>query len=879
MDQSAPTPGRRRLRTVVVRTLLVLTLLPQMGILWVLHRPSPTAIPSGLVELALEGALDHTTASVERATIDRRGVVQLRGLRLRHPEERRWDGAASDGPGDRAQADLDVTLVPAWRDWLMLRPSVPALRAQGRVSADGGLVAQPLLDRLDLRMGAGGAVAVARAGSFYLRAESAGQDGEADSGGAEQGLADRARALQPVVSALGALRSFEGGAELVARTGRFSLEAAGRMREGAELRNVPLGGWEVPAGAADFTLRAGKTPEAVSAWIRARDLRLGPARMATAEISAAGAGDFRLVAEGLDLAGGRRGGCVLQGRLSLGEMGPGVWKLGASLVAELGESRLQGKLELSEGRLQVTEVNLAAPATDVVRLPGLGAFLRQAGVDFAGRVELADATALARSGRLVGAEGRFAVTQAGWGDIRPSSIRPERPASALSGHWSVSMSEGRGVFQLDDLDLAGLRGSIGGGLRKDEPYEVRLHSTAGNPVHPGCLNSLLGDWWGELWRRFDLTTTGAAPHADVRVRGRWGRPEAQVEVAAALENFGFMGARFSETRVRVEADAAATTVRIERLDGLLEGKPAGTARGLVRWDWGKPDRQGRPEIVAEGDLEPAVALRLHDAEQAQRLRGWSFGLPWTKVRVAPGRPTEVELVTGESSLIGGVAVGPMRAQLSHPDLPSGRTDLRVEAAFAGGRLELNLSGNLADQNDVQKATLTDVRLADLRKALPGLMGEAAPGATPDPASLSAHFKGTVDLLEPGMAVGKGGFELRDPRLKTVHLLGGISKALGSLGVDFSSYPLTEARGTFTLKGGVAELNPLRLQGEDAWMELQGGIRLEDGQVDLAGEFRLKKSAWGLFGYINPNRLIAKILNVKVQGTLKEPKVSVETRPF
>lgn len=878
MEQAAPTPRRRRLRTVVVRALLVLALLPQLGALWVLHRPAPTAIPSGLAELALEGALDLTTASVERATLDRRGVVRLQGVRLRHPEVRGWDGVPVSGPGDRLQADLDVTVVPAWRDWLRLRPSVPALRAQGRVSAEGGARAQPLLDLLDVRVNKEGAVAVARAGSFHLRAESAGPPGDAAEAGEEDGLAGRARALQPLIAGLGTLRSFEGGAELVARPGRLSVEASGRMREGASLRNVALGGWEIPAGAADFTLRAGTTPGGVAARLKARDLRLGSARMTTAEMSVGDAGDFRLVADGLELAGVREGGCVLQGRLRGAESGAGEWKLGASLSAELGASRLAGRLALSEGRLQLTEVNLAAPAADVVRLPGLGAFLREAGVDFAGRVELADAAALTSDGRLVSAGGRFAVTQAGWGDIRPSSIRPERPASALSGRWSVEMNQG--VFLLDDLDLAGLRGSIGGGLRKDEPYEVRLHSTAGNPVHPGCLNSLLGEWWVELWRRFDLTTTGAAPHADVRVRGRWGRSEAErVEVAAELENFGFMGARFAATRVRVEADPSQTVVRIDRLAGLLEGKPAGAAQGLVRWDWRKPEWQGRPEILAEGDLEPAIALRLHDAAQAQRLRGWSFGLPWTKVRVTPGKPTEVEMVTGEASVLGGIALGPMRAQLSHPDVPSGRTDLRVEAAFAGGRLELDLSGNLADQNEVRRLVLSDVWIANLRNTLPGFLGEVTPGGAADPASLNADFKGTIDFLNPRMAEGAGSFRLRDPRLKTVHLLGGISKALGGLGVDFSSYPLTEASGSYTLRGGMAELSPLRLQGDDAWMELQGGVRLEDGQLNLAGEFRLRKSPWGILGYINPNRLIANILKIKIRGTLKEPKVSVEARPF
>lgn len=878
MEQAAPTPRRRRLRTVVARTLLILALLPQLGILWVLHRPSPTSLPAGLVSLALGGSLDMVTATVERATIDRRGIVRLQGLRLRYPETRGWDSVPTNGPGGHAQADLDVTLSPAWRDWLLARPSIPALRAQGRVTTEEGAVAQPLLDRLDLRMGPDGAVAVARAGSFYLRADAAGDLGGATGTEADAGLIERARDLRRLVATLGVLRSFEGGAELVARSGSLSLEASGRMREGASLRNVGLGGWEIPAGAADFTLRAGTTAGGGKARLSAREIRLGASRIANTEISADLGGDFHLVAEGLELAGIHQGGCVLEGRVGRAALGPGEWKLEARLAAVLGDSRLAGKVAISEGRLQLSEVNLAAPASDAVRLPGLGAFLREAGVDFAGRVELADASALASGGRLVGASGRFAASQVGWKEIRPSSIRPERPAAALSGKWSVQPDQG--VFLLDDLDVAGLRGSIGGGLRKGDPYEVRLRSTEGNPVHPGCLNSLLGGWWTALWERFDLSTTGTAPHAEVRVLGKWGESHAdRVEVTAALENFGFMGARFASTRVRVVSTPAETDVRIDELAGLLDGKPAGAARGSVRWDWTDKTREGRPEIVAEGDLDPACALRLHDSEQALRLRGWNFGLPWTRLRITPGKPTEVELLTGETSRLAGIEVGPMRLRLSQPTQAGAPLDLSVEAAFAGGRLELDLSGDLAGDNEIRRLALIDVWWADLQKALPGLLGRQAPGKTVDPASLNADFQGRVDFQRLDQAVGGGRFVLRDPRLKTIHLLGGLSQALGSLGIDFSNYPLTEASGTFRLKDGRAQLQPLKLQGEDAVMELQGGVNLSDGRLDLAGEFRLRKSPWGILGYINPNRLIAKVLKIKIQGTLEKPEAKVEARPF
>jgi hypothetical protein len=854
---------------VLARTLLVLLLLPQLGMLWVLNRPSPTTIPAGLVEFALEAALERTTAEVERATVDDRGVLRLQGLRLRFPEERGLDGSVARGL-EVVQADLDATIVPAWRDWLRLRSAPPAIRAQGRVSADALDRAQPLLDRFDLRMdGGSGAVAVARAGAFHLRAEARGTPGMAGAGG------EGDRALEALAAALAELRNFEGGAELVASANGLRLQASGRMREGASLRNLSLGGWEFPAGALDFNLDAEQAGERGRLRLRARDLRLGTARVATAALALDGAG-LRLVVDGLDFAGIGGGGGVFEGEAQAMSGRTEAWKVTATVAGELGASRLAGRLSLSETQAQLTRLNLSAPAGDLVRLPGLGEFLRGAGVDFAGRIELTDAQALVSRGKLVGASGGFAATQAGWGDIRPSSIRPERPSAALSGRWSVDGE--RGAFRLEDLDLAGLTGTIGGGLGKDEPYEVRLRSTTGNPVHPGCLNSLLGGWWVDLWKRFDLTTTPTAPHADVLVRGRWGRAEAErVEVAAALENFGFMGARFASTRVWVEAVPGETRVRIEELAGLLDGKPAGVARGLVRWDWRNPAWAGQPEILAEGDLEPACALRLHDAAQAQRLRGWSFGLPWTKVRITPGGATEVDLVTGEKSQLGGVELGPMRLRIALPPEAGDLADVRLEAAFAGGRLEVDLRGNLADRNEVSRLALTEVWWADLQRAVPALLGQPSPEARANPASLNGSFKGRVDFGDLTGAEGAGDFVLRDPRLKTVHLLGGISQALGRVGVDFSSYPLTEARGQFILGRGKAELRPLLLLGEDALMELKGDVGLADGALNLNGQFRLRKSPFGVLGFINPNRFISKILSVKISGTTASPKAEVGIR--
>jgi hypothetical protein len=873
MEPAAPPRKRRRLRTVVARTLLVLALLPQLGILWVLHRPSPTTLPSGLVEATLELAIGQVRVDCERVTLDRSGLIRLQGARVTHLTTGTLSDLGLPATGS-CIAELDILVAPAWRNWTLLQADGTLIRAQGRLTTEVGATAHPLLDRLDLRAEVGAwADLVASTGEFHLRAR-------LDAGGMSQNSPalttdTHDRQLVQVIQALSLLRAFEGGGQVTAVGGSTRLEASGKLREGAILREVSLFGWQLPAGAGNFTLVGTLDLEGISARLRAQELRFGGLTLGTVSAQLRPDGGCLITSGGLSFAGLDNGGAVMRGQLRNHGVAGG-WNLRGEISGEMGQSRLAASAKLGPGELELSDIELNAAAQDLVRLPGLGEGLRKAEVDFAGRLELMDGRLLAAHGEFQGASGRFALTRAGWKGLRVSAIRPERPDAAVTGSWSVEA--GLAAFTLTDLNIAGIRGEISGGLAPDQPFLMRFRTSPGNPFHPHCIDTLLDQWWLDLWARFDLVTTGTAPEADVLLRGRWdGVQPDLVQVAATLRDFGFMGARFSSTKVRVEVTPGETLTWIDHLDGVLDGKPAGSARARLRWDWKDPATEGLPEIVAEGDLAPACALRLHSVVQAQRIGGWSFGTPWTKLRVSPRKATELELVTSGPSRIEGVELGILHLRISLPEEAGKPLQANLGAAFAGGRLELDLEGNLEGQNKVRRLALVDVWWADLQKAIPSLL--PSPSPTSAPASLNLDFAGEIDFRTPLLASGGGSFTLRDPSLKTVHLLGGFSQALEAVGIDFSNYPLTEAKGDYSLAKGKVLLRPLRLQGEDSLMVLTGEVELEGGRVALEGEFKLRKSPWGILGYINPNRLIAKMLGIKVRGTLRKPEVTVEARPF
>lgn len=831
--------GGRPWRSTLARSLLVAALLPQLGILWVLHRPSPTRLPASLVALATDSLLGEATVEVGRATIDRRGEIRLEDLRIGHPPT----GARFTG---------EARITAAWPSWSSGSGGSPHLVARGRLTvptADGEAVADDLL----VRAAEGGAWLdiAARAGEARLRIESR--------------TVARLRSAQPVG---GGAADSPGWRELL-------LEAA-RLDGGAEIR-ISDAGWVAEAALRGASGRAGawrvgalegwliQDGGDLFGWARAEEVGFGEL-----EARVLRAHTFAGLAT-VTMEGGRwaaLGGIDGAARLAWGHRG-----LVARLAAVAGDSRVRVRLaKPTAGKWRAEGISGMLRSTEILRLPGVAEALRRAEIDLAGSVEVGDGTIEMVEGAIGIAEGWIAVRNAGWKDLRPAIIRPDRPEAALTGR--IRVDPGLGRFAATELDLAGLAGSIEGGLSAGDTYVVRLASTPGNPVHPGCLDSLLGDWWRDLWRRFDLSTSGTRPHADVVVKGKWGASVADgVAVDATLERFGFMGARFLRTDVRVEALPASTVVHIDRLLGELDGKAAGSARGTVAWDW--TTGQVTPRILAEGDLHPLVALRLHEggAAHAARLRGARLGEPYLKVAIDPTGAASVNLTTLGDSEILGARLGPMQARFTLDPSRPGTTGIVGSVALADGIVTVDLSGDLAGKAQVRALEARGLSWRKVPQALPFLFTNSeAPGG--ETATLSLSFTGELDLDDTPDLQGAGDFVFEDPQLRRVRLFGLLTLGLDTLGLGFSGYDLTEARGEFRIKDHKATLPRLVIGGEDAELRLAGIVDLNSGGLNLAGDFQIKDSRWGALGLLNPNRLITKVIKIKIGGTLSKPETKV-----
>jgi hypothetical protein len=386
---------------------------------------------------------------------------------------------------------------------------------------------------------------------------------------------------------------------------------------------------------------------------------------------------------------------------------------------------------------------------------------------------------------------------------------------------------------------------------------------------------LLGDWWKDLWSRFDLSTTGTRPHADVLVKGKWGATYAEkVVVRAQLENFGFMGGRFSSADLWVFNTPQNTTVRIDSAQGELDGRSAGGARVRIEWTSLKPEWNGQPRISVEGNIQPAFLLRLHDIKLATQLRDWKFPKPLVRLTVEPDLSLQLHLTTAETATVAGVDVENLVLDLTKNSSGSEMT-IHATGGVSGGRTTVDLKGDMSRQNTLSISVI-DWSRTGLMNLAARLQGRAPDKQTAkDKSNLMASYKGTFDLSAPWATEGEGYAVLTDPHLKTVHLLGGLSEGLDALGLGFSSYPLEKAELRLRCKAGVAEVKRLDLTGPSASLKFKGNISLGDGTLALAGQLKVSPSPLGPLALLNPNRLIASMINIYIGGNMRKPQISLK----
>ncbi len=843
----------RRWTKIIVRTFLCLLLVGQLAALWIVSHRTPTRLPPAVLSAVYEIFSGQLSFTCREATIDNYGRIRLGGARIVHDQH----------PGDALYADLDF--IPLWGKLLTGDLELQALEARGRgtlgeqndISACDDFVV-----RLERTHNTIKVQSAARVGLMVLRADATLPPSPLSPTQEDPMEAASKLPWDRVLAAdcLKALRALEGSITLNMHGPNHATELLGVFIENpTSVSSLPL---TVKRG----TIQ-GRFDKALRAQLHLQKLNAGNAT----------AGEAWFFLDNQKTVRAYFTNIQADGLVSMYAEITGTWhdalKHTFALHLSTETSWVQANITTDSEGVTLSDSFAHITASDLTRLNAVATGARNIGVDLSGPIDLLGAEFSWKKTAGVHGRGSFAFSKLGWKGISPSRVRPEDGFTVFTGDFDFSTNKNK--LSLHRLNLGGICGEIEAGLQIGDAYTIRLNSTEGCPVNPPFLNSLLGDWWKDLWSRFDLSTTGKRPHADVLVKGKWGAAYVEkVCVRAQLENFGFMGGRFSSLDLWVFNTPQNSTVRIDSVRGELEGRDAGGARGMIEWNTLKPEWNGQPRITIEGDVQPAFLLRLYDVSLANQLREWKFPKHQVRLALEPDHSLQMHLSAAEPVTVAGVRVESLELDLAKN--PSG-TEMTIHATggIFGGRTTVDLKGDMSHQNTLS-VTVIDWSRTGLMNLAASIQGRAADKQTSkDKSNLMASYKGTLDLDAPWMTEGEGYAVLTDPNLKTVHLLGGLSEGLDALGLGFSSYPLEKAELSLRCKAGVAEVKRLDLTGPSASLKFKGNISLRDGALALAGQMKVSPSPFGPLGLLNPNRLIASMINIYLGGNLRKPQVSLK----
>jgi hypothetical protein len=527
-----------------------------------------------------------------------------------------------------------------------------------------------------------------------------------------------------------------------------------------------------------------------------------------------------------------------------------------------------------------SEVRCPRATLSLEELKGIPAFrtgLADAGLTLDGALLLADAEVRCapETWAVRSAGGRVAFGGLHALGLDAAGIAPGAGAS-LNADFRYEATAADYPLTLTRLDLAGVRGEAHCSLRAAGPFRLNLRG----PIAPPSLDTLLGPWWVQLWSLFGLSER---PHAVIEVEGAWGRPlSTTTRGAVTLADFRFMQAPFRSVAVRIDADAHRTWIGLGRLAG-GSTEADGAVDGTVTWDWSKPIALAGPNVQVTGNLQPWVAATIAGPELGNSLR--ALALPATRrlrVEVTPGADAQPVVVAKVQCAAPFQAWGVDSAHLEL-GLRSAGPRLMVEGDLdlADGRAHLELSGDLLRAPRV-KLDLTGADFAKV-SALAGKLTKA-PAAAPPPAPrtslarLDLRFDGSVDLAQPILLRGQGSFLLRDPELKKVRVLGGLSKVLETIGVGATSYELQKAQGRYGCLGGKVYFPDLVLTGEGARLELAGEVDLEGATLNFIGDFSLPPDGSpNPLQWLNLNRAFVALTKIRVKGPLADPSTTALPR--
>ncbi len=414
----------------------------------------------------------------------------------------------------------------------------------------------------------------------------------------------------------------------------------------------------------------------------------------------------------------------------------------------------------------------------------------------------------------------------------------------------------------------------------------RFSLNAAGTIFPSSLDTILGDWWTDIFTHIEASRPLPA---DVTVWGSWKDVDG-IQSLTEVHGSGasYRGVVIPQLELRVRSNQQWTF--LEHLNARFpEGQMSGTIAirsGLLP---GEPYRAHVIDLESDAPWEAVIK-----ASGLERLREMKFtdNPPHVTVKGLLWRDSGQGMKSGEqASLELSLVQHSGNYVLQGLEIEGLTIDGRVE----GSRLDLDkVSGRFADGVFTGSIGIDNWQSAEAQSRDIDLY---LFDAEFDTAKLQlAHFAGINDFKLASPEEGQGGrltaditlwtspdkdknrgrgrVAVRNSKLGTVHLFGGLSRVLVGMGLGFTTLELDTLNLDWNVNGNQLQVENGLITGPTLKLTLQGQMDLESKALQMHSDVTLFK---GVFSKLfSP---VSETLQFDLGGTLNAPTWGIRFNPF
>ena len=496
--------------------------------------------------------------------------------------------------------------------------------------------------------------------------------------------------------------------------------------------------------------------------------------------------------------------------------------------------------------------------------PGIKELLQKSRVKLDGYIGLSQ-TQIEHGQLFKSAEGEISFTGLGALGISQKSLSSNQDLAMVT-RFSFLPERKPFPLQLRNLQLTTVRGELDCALEPRGEFNLRLRGD----VHPNSLNEILGQWWVDTWKMFEIKKD---PRATIDVVGHWGDLSANVKGRVRMDDFTLLTAPFRQVTLSVDTSSEFTRIGIEELAGGRSVED-GAVHGSIAWDWRKPAALAGPVISLRGNLQPWIAADCSTDSFAEILK--KIELPSSHSFDLFVTPTENGLnVEANAECLEPFKAWGVESRNFKINVVSKNNVISARSSFilADGDVKFELTGKNAHESEVflELKNCDTLKITRLTEKLKGVKSGSVEMFKPG-SNLNFNFHGTIDIDNPMEVKGLGSFDVYSPDLKKIRLLGGLSAILESLGIEATTYTLDHINGHFGCTDGTAYFPDLMIMGSQSYLGLNGEVHLKDSEVDFNGQFTVPKSgSFTPLELLNLSRNLVNNTKITVKGPISTPK--------